>query len=363
MNNFAEGLLIPEVNRSISYPHIPFVFKEDYFWAEQVYRSGDIVALVALYKNIPKYLQKDLAQLVAETYRKKLFAVPLLEASLLLLASGVLPKFQSLSRRLKQFYPTSCLDFEQKKGIEFVTTKNPNDPVVMVLRANRLIATMTLFPFSRKEDIPSRSYLELDQVYEQLPDVLAVEVGRLAKTNCNGYSAENSENRFIDLASVAAAFTVSDRFVSENGLAGDPRSFICGDTHGSLITSLKRFFPVTIIDSRINPDMLKEGNHARGMSIHFIQRQVLGSFENAEQLVAAIHKVGKLYPRTANRIIELLESGLRNLGVASIYQFDPKRFRVHFFHFPYHHPDTRKGFARMEQMMHWMASRSDRILN
>jgi len=146
-------------------------------------------------------------------------------------------------------------------------------------------------------------------------------------------------------------------------LAGDPRSFICGDTHGSLITSLKRFFPVTIIDSRINTDMLKEGNHARSMSIYFIQRQVLGSFENAEHLVAAIHKVAKLYPGTAHRIIELLESGLRTLGVESIYQFDPKRFRVHFFHFPYHHPDTRKGFARMEQMMHWMASRSDRILN
>lgn len=363
MDDFAEGLLFPEVNKSVSYPNIPFIFKEDYIWAEQVYRSGDMVALVALYKNIPKYLQKDLDQLVAETYRKKIFTVPLLEASLLLLASGVLPNFQSLSRRLKQFCPTSCLDFEQKRGIEFVTTKNPNDPVVMVLRAERLIATMTLFPFSRKEDIPSLSYLKVDQVFEQLPDVLAVEVGRLAKINCNGYRVENSENRFIDLASVAAAFTVSDRFVSENGLAGDPRSFICGDTHGSLITSLKRFFPVTIMDSRINTDMLKEGNHARGMSIYFIQRQVLGSFENAEHLVAAIHRVAKLYPRTAHRIIELIESGLRTLGVASIYQFDPKRFRVHFFHFPYHHPDTRKGFARMEQMMHWMASRSDRILN
>jgi hypothetical protein len=359
----AEGLQLPKVNRSVSYPHIPFAFKEDHLWAEQLYRSGDIVALVALYKNIPKYLQKELDKLVAETYRKNLFAVPLLEASLLLLESGVLPKFQSLSRRLKRFCPTGCLDLEQKRGIEFVTTKNPNDPVVMVLRADRLIATMTLFPFSRKEDIPSLSYLEVDQAFEQLPDVLAVEVGRLAKTNCNGYGVENSENRFIDFASVAAAFTVSDRFVSENGLAGDTQSFICGDTHGSLVTSLKRFFPVTIFDSRINTDMLKEGNHARGMSIHFIQRQVLGSFENAEHLVAAIHKVAKLYPRIAHRIIDLLESGLKTLGVASIYQFDPKRFRVHFFHFPYNHPDTRKGFARMEQMMHWMASRSDKILN
>jgi len=364
MDNFTEGLLNSYINGSLSHPHLPFIYKkEDYLWAEQVYRSGDIVALVALYKNIPEYLQKELNQLVAETYRKKLFIVPLLEASLLLLASGVLPDCRSLSRGLNEFCPTSCLDFEQKRGIEFVTTKNPNDPVVMVLRADRLIATMTLFPFSRKEDIPSLSYLEVAQVFEKLPDVPAVEVGRLAKTNCNGCGAENSESRFIDMASVAAAFTVSDRFVSENGLAGDPRSFICGDTHGSLITSLKRFFPVTVIDSRINTDMLKAGNHARGMSIYFIQRQVLGSFENAEHLVAAIHRVAKRHPGTAHRIIELIESGLRTLGLASIYQFDPKRFRVHFFYFPYHHPDTRKGFARMAQMMHWMAGRSDRILN
>ena len=363
MNNFAEGLLSTEVNRSVSYPHLPFVFREDYHWAERVYRSGDMVALVALYRNIPRYLQIELNQLVAETYRKKLLTVPFLEASLLLLASGVLPEFRSLSRTLKKFCPASCLDFEQYRAIEFVTAKDQNDPVVMVLRADRLIATMTLFPFNRKEDIPSLSYLEVDGACEQLPDAPSLEVGRLAKTTCNGYANENSENRFIDMASMAAAFIVSERFASENGLLSDPRSFICGDTHGCLITSLKRFFPITIIDSRINADMLQEGNYARGMSIYFVQRQILGSFESAEHLLAAIHDVGKSDPAIAHRIRELLESGLKTLGVASIYQFDPQRFKVHFFYFPFHHPDTLKGLARMEQMMHWMTSRPDRPLN
>jgi hypothetical protein len=363
MDDFAEGLLFPEVNKSVSYPTFPFIFKEDYLWAEQVYRSGDMVALVALYKNIPKYLQKDLDQLVAETYRKKLLTVPFLEASLLLLASGVLPEFRSLSRRLKPFCPASCLDFEQHKAIEFVTSRNPDDLVVMVLRSDRLIATMTLFPFYRKQDIPSLSYLEVDATYERLPDVQALEVGRLAKITCNGYGVENSENRFIDMTCMAAAFMVSDRFVSENGLLSDPQSFICGDTHGTLITSLKRFFPLTVFGSRINSDMLLDNNDARGMSIYFIQRQVLGSFESANDLVAAIHKVTKSDAAVAHRILELLESGLKTLGVASIHQFDPKRFRVYFFHFPYHHPDTRKGLARMEQMMHWMTNRPDGLPN
>ena len=363
MIELGEGLQLPEVNRSVGYPYIPFVIREDYHWAEQIYRSGDIVALVALHKNIPEYLQIELNQLVADTYRKKLLTVPFLEASLLLLGSGVLPEFLSLSRRLKKFYPASCLDSEQYRAIEYVTAKSQNDPVVMVLRADRLIATMTLFPFNRKEDIPSLSYLEVDGACEQLPDAPSLEVGRLAKTTCNGYADENSENRFIDMASMAAAFIVSERFASENGLLNDPRSFICGDTHGCLITSLKRFFPITIIDSRINADMLKEDNYARGMSIYFVQRQVLGSFENAEGLVAAIRSVAKSDPAAAHRIIKLLESGLKSLGVASIYQFDPKRFKVHFFYFPFHHPDTLKGLARMEQMMHWMTSRPDRPLN
>ncbi len=366
MNEFVEGQLFPEANSSINYPHLPFTYQKDYHWAEQLYRTGDIAAVVAVYQNIPEYLQRELDQLVSETYRKKLLTVPFLEASLLLLSSGVLPEFQSLSKRSKQFCPASCLEFEQQKAIDFVTGRNPNDIVVMILRSDRLIATMTLFPFNRKHDIPSLSYLEVDPVFEQLPDVPALEVGRLAKITCNGYHLDDPENSFIDMASMAAAFIVSELFISRNGMLRDPQSFICGDTHGTLITSLKRFFPLTVFDSRINPDMLKDDSDARGMSIYFIQRQVLGSFESADDLLAAIQNVADSNPDLANRIEALLDSGLDTLGVSSIHQFDPKRFRVHFFHFPFHHPKTFKGLARLEQMMRWMTSRPSRpkrILN
>ena len=63
MNYLAESLRLPEVSGSLRCPDISFVYKEDYFWAEQVYRAGDMVALVALYKNIPQYLQNDLDQI------------------------------------------------------------------------------------------------------------------------------------------------------------------------------------------------------------------------------------------------------------------------------------------------------------
>ena len=366
MSAFAQGQPLPEAYRRINFQHLPYATQNDYRWAEQLYRAGDITAVVALYKNIPHYLQDELNQLVSETYRKKLISVPFLEASLLLLASGVLPEFRSLSERLTHFCPTRCPESEQQKAIEFVTSQNSNDIVVMVLRSDRLIATMTLFPFNRKYDIPSLSYLEVGSAFAQLPDVSSLEVGRLAKITCNGYHLDDPEKSFIDMVSMAAAFIVSDIFVSKNGLLRDSDSFICGDTHGTLITSLKRFFPLTIIDSRINPGMLKDDSAVRGMSTHFIQRQVLGSFESANDLLAAIQKVADSDRDLAHRIETLLNLGLDRLGVPSIHQFVPKRFRVHFFHFPYHHPKTVKGLARMEQMMRWMTSRPGRpkrILN
>ena len=361
MSAFAEGQPLSEAYQRINNYPLPFAAtRNDYRWTEQLYRAGDITAVVALYKNIPHYLQVELNQLISETYRKKLITVPFLEASLLLLASGVLPEFQSLSEQLKHFCPTSCPAFEQQKAIEFVTSKNLNDIVIMVLRSDRLIATMTLFPFNRNYEIPSLSYLEVGSAYAQLPDVPSLEVGRLAKITCNGYHIGDPEKSFIDMASMAAAFIVSDKFVSKNGLLRDTDSFVCGDTHGTLITSLKRFFPLTVIDSQINPDMLKDDSAVRGMSTHFIQRQVLGSFESANHLLAVIQKVADSDRDLAHRIETLLDMGLDGLGVPSILQFDPKRFRVHFFHFPYHHPKTVNGLARMEQMMRWMTSRPGR---
>ena len=360
MNTLVESRRFPESDRSESYSPFPISYPNGYDWAEKRYRSGDIEALVAVYKNIPESLQKDLDRLISETYRKKLLTVPFLEASLLLLKSGVLPKFQSLSNHSEAFCPKSCLELEQHRAIEFVTSRNPDDIVVMVLRSDQLIATMTLFPFDRKQNIPSLSYLQMDPAFNQLPNVPALEIGRLAKTTCNGYALENPENRFSDMICMAAAFIAADRFISEKRMLADPKSFICGDTHGTLIKSLKRYFPLVVADSRINPDMLKDDNNARGMSIYFLQRQILGSFESSDELIATIQKVAASDPALAARIEQLLDTGLDKLGVSSIRQFNPKRFRVHLFYFPYNHRKTVNGMAKMEQLMNWMSQRPDR---
>jgi hypothetical protein len=362
-SSFVGGQPYPETHRGINYPHVSFEHQNRYHWAEEHYRTGDIDAVVAVYKKIPRGVREALNQLVSETYRKKLLTVPFLEASLLLLASDVLSENRTLSESSKQICSAGCLEFEQQKAIDFVTSRNMNDIVVMVFRSGRLIATMTLFPFERKRDIPSLSYLEVDPAFEQLPDVPALEVGRLAKITCNGYDLDDPQNSFIDMASMAAAFIVSDAYASSHGLLRDPESFICGDTHGALITSLKRFFPLTVFNSRINTDMLHNDSDVRGMSIYFIQRQVLGSFESADELLAAIHKVAETDPGLARRIERLLDSGLERLGVPSIHHFDPKRFRVHFFHFPFRHPKTEEGLERMGQMMQWMANRPQRREN
>ena len=76
----------------------------EFRWAEQVYQAGDTVAVVAVYKNLPHHLQYNVDQLLLEEYRKKLFRVPLFEASLLLLSSGCLPDFNFLHERSKRFF-------------------------------------------------------------------------------------------------------------------------------------------------------------------------------------------------------------------------------------------------------------------
>ena len=360
MNTFVESQFFPEAYRGTNYPPLPFVTRPDYPWAEQRFSAGDITAVAAYYKNIPPSRQDELNQLVSETYRKKLITVPFLEASLLLLGSGVLPEFQSLGKRLEHLCPAGCSGFEQQRAIDFVTDRTPNDIVAMVLRSDRLIATMTLFPFNRKNDIPSLSYLDVGSGFELLPDGPGLEVGRLAKINCSGYHLNGQKTSFVDMASIAAAFVVSERFVTKTGILSEPDSFICGDTHGTLISSLSRFFPLQISDSRINPDMLDDDSDVRGMSSHFIQRQVLGSFDTANDLLSAVRKVADSDPDRAHRIKGLLDSGLDSLGISSIHQFDPQRFRVHFFHFPFHHPKTRGGLAKMAKMIRWTASRPER---
>ncbi len=323
----------------------------EFSWAEQVYQAGDTVALVAVYKNLPHHLRYSVDQLIGEEYRKKLFRVPLFEASLLLMSSGCLPGFRSLGERSKRLYSDSSIDLQQQKALDFISCRNPEDIVVLVLRSGQLIGTMTLFPFSRKKDIPSLSYLRMEPSFDQLPDVPALEVGRLAKATSNGNHDSSQGNDLTNTMAMAAAFIVAKNYALQNGLLPAADSYICGDTYGSFITSLKRFFPLDTSNSTINPNMLEDESKVHGMGMYFIQRQVLGSFGSADDLMSAIETIEESHPDVAQRIKQLLESDLKTNGIQTIQKFDPEKFRVKFFHFPYHHPKTVKGFERLDKII------------
>jgi hypothetical protein len=355
-NYFGKNPDVSSINQKEDFADFPFVrTTREFSWAEQVYHAGDTVALVAVYKNLPHHLQCNVDQLIQEEYRKKLVRVPLFEASLLLLSSGCLPGLRSLWERSKRLYSDSCSDLQQQKALDIIAYRNPEDIVVLVLRSGQLIGTMTLFPFSKKQDIPSLSNLRMGPSFDQLPDAPAVEVGRLAKATSNGNHDSYQGNDLINTMAMAAAFIVTKNFVLQNGLVSAADSYICGDTYGSFISSLRRFFPMRIVKSRINPDMLEDESKVHGTGIYFIQRQVLGSFKSADDLVSVIKTIGNSRPDIAHRIKQLLESDLKTNGVKTIQKFDPEKFRVQFFHFPYHHPKTVEGFKRLEQVTQRLA--------
>ena len=343
---------ISSIDHKEKFADFPFVrTTREFSWAEQVYHAGDTVALVAVYKNLPHHLQYSVDQLILEEYRKKLFRVPLFEASLLLLSSGCLPGFHSLRGRLKRLYSDSCIDRQQQKALDFISCRNPEDIVVLVMRSGRLIGTMTLFPFSQKQDIPSLSYLRMGPSFDKLPDVPALEVGRLAKATSNGDCDSCQGKDLMNTMAMAAAFIVAKNFALQQGLLPAADSYICGDTYGSLISSLKRFFPMNTSNSTINPDMLEDESKAHGTGMYFIQRQVLGSFRSADDLMSTIETIENSHPDIAHRIKQLLESDLKTNGVKTIQKFDPEKFRLHFFYFPYHHPKTVEGFKRLDQVI------------
>ena len=323
----------------------------EFSWAEQVYHAGDTVALVAVYKNMPHHLQYNVDQLIMEEYRKKLFRVPLFEASLLLLSNGCLPGFRSLRERSKRLYSDSCADLQRQKALDFISCRNPEDIVVLVMRSGKLIGTMTLFPFSRKQDIPSLSYLRMGSTFDQLPDVPALEVGRLAKATSNSHHDSCQGNDLTNTMAMAAAFIVTKNYILQHELLPAADSYICGDTYGSFISSLRRFFPLNTVNSSINPNMLENESQVHGMGMYFLQRQVLGSFSSADDLMSAIKNIENSHPDIAHRIEELLAADLKTNGVKTIQKFDPEKFRVHFFHFPCYHPKTVEGFKRLEKVI------------
>jgi hypothetical protein len=226
------------------------------------------------------------------------------------------------------------------------------------MRSGQLIGTMTLFPFSRKQDIPSLSYLRMEPSFNQLPDVPGLEVGRLAKATSSGNNDSCQGNDLMNTMTMAAAFIVAKNFALKKGLLPAADSYICGDTYGSLISSLKRFFPMNTTNSTINPDMLEDESKVHGTGMYFIQRQVLGSFRSAEDLMSAIESIENSQPDIAHRIKQLLESDLKTNGAKTIQKFDPEKFKLHFFYFPYHHPKTVEGFKRLDQVIQRLTTRN-----
>jgi len=105
------------------------------------------------------------------------------------------------------------------------------------------------------------------------------------------------------------------------------------------------------VPSSIRADILDEKSLVRDVAIYFLQRQVLGSFESADDFMEAINRISWLNPKVAHRILELMESGLRKMGIASLHNFDAKKFKIDFFSFPLHHEQTARGLMRLEKVI------------
>jgi hypothetical protein len=331
--------------------HLPCDSSRDYAWAEQKYRVSEITALVARYRNIPSGLQADLDRMIASGYGKNLFLAPFYEASLLILSSGVIPGFKALAERAGQLYDEYCSSSECQRASDFVVKRQADDIVILVLKAGTLVGSMTLYPFDKKKDLPSLSYLRLGPTHNRLLEVPALEVGRLAKAIPCGDVSANPDARRLNTIWIAAAFLVARDFVEKNGLLSNPSSFVCGDTHGSLIASLQHFFPLKIVASALRTDILDTRHRARDVAIYFLQREVLGSFRTSHDLSEALAQIADSDPDLAARIAALMAAGLKAAGIKSLQKFDPQKFRINFFYFPYHHADTRLGLQRLEKML------------
>ena len=361
--DFTVSQLYLNENRIDDLIPIPCDYNDEYSWAEEEYQAGNLTALVAVYKNIPVDLKKELNNLVSAGYCKNLFLSSFFEASLLLLSSGILPNLKALVEPSKEVYAEYCSTKECRKASNFISSRKPEDIVVLVLDSNELVGSMTLFPFDHINDMPSLSYLRLQAMESQLSNVPAVEIGRLARSAKFDRQETTSYSGLLKTVWIATAFVVARNFVFKNGFVAHSKSYICGDTYGSFICSLEHFFPIETIPSSIRTDILNENNAARDVAIYFLQRHVLGSFASTHEFIELIHGIANFNPKLAYRIFELMETGLKNLGIKSLHHFDAKKFKIDFFYFLFHHEKTSRGFARLEQVIRKLAFRPTRRLH
>ena len=78
---------------------------------------------------------------------------------------------------------------------------------------------------------------------------------------------------------------------------------------------------------------------------------MLGFFESVDDFMAVLREIGDTKPEIARRIAALMEAGLKKTGIKSLQKFDPKKFRVNFFYFPFQHPKTTAGLKRLEKIL------------
>ena len=192
---------------------------------------------------MPPELKISLGRLVTAGYCKSLFLCSFFEASLLLLCSGILTRLTALAEPSKQLYAEYCSDKERNRASNFVACRSPDDIVVLVLKSGRLVGSMTLYPFNNTKDMPSLAYLDLTLAQNRLLNVPALEVGRLATAAPDDAFDVNVGSGLLKSVWITAAFLVARDFVKNNGLLDHRNSYVCGDTYGSLIASLKHFFP------------------------------------------------------------------------------------------------------------------------
>jgi hypothetical protein len=101
----------------------------------------------------------------------------------------------------------------------------------------------------------------------------------------------------------------------------------------------------------MNPDILDRENPVRPLAMYLIQRHVLGIFENSDDLISTICSISRSNPEMANRIEQLIASGLKDKGISTIKRFDPEGFQLRFFSFPFYHTGTLDGFKRLEKIV------------
>ena len=294
-------------------------------WYEEIYEVANIRAVVAVHRNIPTNIQIELNDLIVYNYDKFIFNCDLFDAAMDLLHGGYLPHqdklyYTKLNKNLKK----SSTQLKES-ALKYIECRDPDDIIVMVFLDNKIIGTMTLIPFMKKADINGRQYVRSD-VFESIPDMPGLEIGRLAK---------GPQKDLLSSAAMTTAFIITEKWVFRNNIL-PKKSFVCGETHKYVIDGLSLFFPIVSIPTRLNFQILK---HPLGM--HFLQRDVIGSIPSTKYLIQLIKDMNR------PNITGLIERGTGK----SINSFKPEKYQIYLFYFTYWHPYVQEGFKKMDKMI------------